>query len=82
MQKFSGGLQRPSKHPVKELIVKKMMEERLMTAKEVCAHLKISKSTWYEGLRRGVYPPGIKIGTRTRRWLASDIEDHLNGSQS
>lgn len=35
--------------------------------------LPISKSSWWEGVRQGVYPQPIRLGKRITAWRASDI---------
>ena len=56
---------------------KKIMDEKLLKLKEVLACLRISKSSWYDGVRRNVFPQPVRIGTRTVVWLESDIESYL-----
>ena len=56
---------------------KKIMDEKLLKLKEVLACLRISKSSWYDGVRRNVLPQPVRIGTRTVVWLESDIESYL-----
>jgi len=33
----------------------------------------ISKSTWWEGCRSGVFPKPVKLGPRTSAWRVEDI---------
>ena len=33
----------------------------------------VSRSSWYEGIKLGKYPPPIKIGPRSSAWRLSDI---------
>ena len=33
----------------------------------------ISKSAWWEGCRRGVFPKPVKLGPRTSAWRVEDI---------
>nr|WP_329889157.1 AlpA family phage regulatory protein [Stenotrophomonas sepilia] len=33
----------------------------------------VSKSTWWAGVRSGLYPSGCKISERTTAWRAEDI---------
>ena len=33
----------------------------------------ISKSTWWEGCRSGVFPKPVKLGPRTTAWRVEDI---------
>ena len=56
---------------------KKIMDEKLLKLKEVLQRLQISKSNWYDGVRRKVFPQPVRIGTRTVRWIESDIESYL-----
>lgn len=44
-----------------------------MTAKQTWEYLKISDSTFYDYIRRGLLPEGIAFGPRTKRWRKSDI---------
>ena len=56
---------------------KKFMDEKLLKLKEVLTRLRISKSTWYDGVSRKEFPQPVRIGTRTVAWLESDIEAYL-----
>ena len=33
----------------------------------------VSKSTWWEGCRSGVFPKPVKLGPRTSAWRVEDI---------
>jgi prophage regulatory protein len=33
----------------------------------------VSKSTWWEGVRRGRYPQPVKLGPRITAWRVEDI---------
>jgi prophage regulatory protein len=33
----------------------------------------ISRSKWWDGVRRGIYPPGILLSTKTRVWSCDSI---------
>ena len=33
----------------------------------------VGRSTWWEGMRTGRYPPSLKLGPRTTVWRVSDI---------
>ena len=41
----------------------------------VPAVLPISKSAWWDGIKRGKYPAPIKLGPRTTAWRWSDIAE-------
>lgn len=36
--------------------------------------LPISRSQWWDGVKRGVYPAPLKLGPRTTVWRLDDIE--------
>ena len=56
---------------------KKIMNEKLLKLGEILAWLRISKSTWYDGVKRNEFPQPIHIGTRTVVWRECDIENYL-----
>lgn len=37
--------------------------------------LPVSRSAWWNGIKSGLYPPGIKLGHRTRVWRFEEIEN-------
>jgi prophage regulatory protein len=36
----------------------------------------VSKTAWYDGIKRGIYPKPVKLGNRTSAWRSRDIQ-HL-----
>ena len=56
---------------------KKFMDDKLLKLHEVLDKLRISKSTWYDGVRRQEFPQPVRIGTRTVVWSENDIEAYL-----
>lgn len=48
--------------------------ESLLRLPEVLERFQIGRSTWYAGVKRGIYPPPVKIGYRTAVWRSSDID--------
>lgn len=53
----------------------------LLTLGDVCALFggtkPIDPSTLYRGIKRGTYPPPIKVGPGSSRWLRSECEAAL-----
>ena len=43
--------------------------------KTVLTIIPVCPSAWWQGIKDGRYPAGVKIGPRTTAWLQSDIED-------
>ena len=40
---------------------------------EVLRYIPVSKSSWWAGIREGVYPPPVKLSERTSGWRVEDI---------
>lgn len=40
---------------------------------EVLKLFPVSKSTWWQGVKGGVYPQPVKLSSRTTAWRVSDI---------
>ena len=38
----------------------------------------VGATTWWNGIRSGIYPQGIKISARRTAWRIEDIETLLN----
>ena len=38
----------------------------------------VSKSAWWDGIKKGHYPKGIKIGPNTTAWRSDHIQDLVN----
>lgn len=45
---------------------------------EVLRIYPVSRSTWYAGIRRGIFPQGVKLSQRTTAWRSSDIKKLLS----
>ena len=41
---------------------------RLLRLKEVLQIIPVSKSSFYQGIKTGKYPPPVKLGERTSAW--------------
>ncbi|MGA1863235.1 AlpA family phage regulatory protein [Deferribacter thermophilus] len=50
-----------------------MVQERLLRLKEVLEIIPVGRSTWYEGIKKGIFPKPIKLG-RSSFWKLSDIQ--------
>ena len=48
------------------------------------ALIPVSKSSWWDGIQKGIYPESVKIGPRTTAWKVEDIRNlikKLGGEQ-
>lgn len=52
---------------------------RLHNLHQVLSILGISRSAWYAGIQSGIYPTGLKLGKRSRRWTSEEIEMLIKG---
>ena len=41
----------------------------------IAAIIPVSKSTWWEGINKGIYPKPIKLSERTTAWEWQDINN-------
>ena len=44
-----------------------------LTPKQVCEHLNIAYTTFFEWVRQGKLPPGMEFSPKAKRWRMSDI---------
>lgn len=49
---------------------------------QVLAHIPVSKSTWWAGVKDGRYPPPVKLSSRCTAWRATDIVALVQALQS
>lgn len=49
------------------------MTEKLIKLKEVLEIFPVSKSTWYRGIKSGLYPTQIYLSVGCVAWKASEI---------
>ncbi|BAI79786.1 transcriptional regulator [Deferribacter desulfuricans SSM1] len=50
-----------------------MVQEKLLRLKDVLEIIPVGRSTWYEGIKKGIFPKPIKLG-RSSFWKLSDIQ--------
>ncbi len=43
--------------------------------RDVLRVIPVSKSTWWDGVRKKRFPASVKLGTRTTAWRVEDIRD-------
>ncbi|MGI4778018.1 MAG: helix-turn-helix transcriptional regulator [Janthinobacterium lividum] len=48
-------------------------DEKLLRVKEVLERLPICRSAWFNGVKDGRFPKGVKLGPKTVCWRASEI---------
>lgn len=39
----------------------------------------VSRATWWNGIRKGIFPKGRKLGPNTTVWLGADIQAVIDG---
>lgn len=45
---------------------------------EVLRLIPVSKSTWWDGVKIGLYPQPVRIGKRVTAWRVEDIQSLIN----
>ncbi len=56
-------------------------EAGFMRLPQILAIIPISRSAWWEGIRQGKYPRGVKLGAKTTVWRVEDIQALLRIGQ-
>jgi predicted DNA-binding transcriptional regulator AlpA len=49
-----------------------------MRLPDVLTLLGVSRSTFWQGIRDGRYPRGVKVGRRATAWRAADIRETID----
>ena len=50
-----------------------LAEDKLIRLREVLSLVPVSRSTWWAGVKSGIYPQPIKLGRKITCWRLSDI---------
>ncbi len=53
------------------------LEDRLLTIKDVCDKLSLSKTKIYNMIRSNEFPAGHQLGARCTRWPLSKVENWM-----
>jgi prophage regulatory protein len=53
------------------------MQDRMLNIREVAAKIGISRSTLYELVNDGRFPPAVRVTERVRRWPESDAANFI-----
>jgi prophage regulatory protein len=49
--------------------------EGFLRLPQVLQFVPVSKTVWWDGVKRGIYPPSVKLGARVTAWRAGDIRE-------
>jgi len=52
-------------------------QEGFIRLPQVLTIFPVSRSSWYAGIKSGIYPQGYKLGSRATAWKVSDIRKLL-----
>jgi prophage regulatory protein len=50
------------------------MSKRYLRLPQVLERIPVSKSTWWAGVKKGIFPASIKLSPRVTVWLESEID--------
>ena len=54
---------------------KDSIHTRFLRLPEVLKRIPVSKSTWWAGIRKGIYPKPVKLSERTSAWSEREIDE-------
>jgi prophage regulatory protein len=54
-----------------------MEEAAFLRVSDILRLIPVSRSTWWAGVRRGRYPPSVKLGPGITAWRAEDIRNFI-----
>lgn len=60
--------------------VKELPQTGFVRLPTVLAVFPVSKSTWWAGVKEGIFPQPVKLTQRTTAWRVEDIRDLLINS--
>jgi prophage regulatory protein len=49
--------------------------KRYLRLPQVLERIPVSKSTWWAGVKKGIFPKPIKLSVRVTAWLEADIDN-------
>jgi prophage regulatory protein len=58
----------------KEYKMNEVQHNRFLRINEVLHRVPISRATWYQGVKNGIYPAQIRLGRRTAVWREDEID--------
>ena len=50
-------------------------DDRLLRLPQVLARVPVARCTWWEGVKTGRFPAGVKLGPKLTVWRASAIDE-------
>lgn len=56
-----------------------LAEPQMLTVKDICSLMKVSRSTLYSWLEQGHFPRPVRVGRSSVRWFADDLEEWRKG---
>jgi|GEM_PF-3545565 len=59
----------------KDQIERREYKDRYLSLAEITQLLNCSRNAIYKWMKLGMFPPGIRVGIRARRWSEAQIHD-------
>jgi len=50
-----------------------IMDTGFLRLPQVLHYIPVSKTIWFEGIKKGIYPKQVKLSERTSAWRVEDI---------
>ena len=61
-------------------LAKSVLPEQGFVRLTILAVYPVSKATWWNGIKEGRLPAGVKLGPRTTAWRVEDIRKLIGGA--
>jgi len=58
----------------------KLIEAGFLRLPQVLEIFPVGKSTWWQGIKSGKYPSGVKLSSRVTAWRVEDIRKLIEGA--
>ncbi|ACV68895.1 helix-turn-helix transcriptional regulator [Desulfohalobium retbaense] len=55
---------------------------KLLRLKDVLDRVPVGRTSWWNGVKKGIFPQPIKLGPRTTCWREEDIDAFIEGLTS
>lgn len=62
-------------------IINTLPETGYLRLPNVLRLIPVGKTTWWDGVKKGRFPKGVKIGPRVTAWRVEDIRSLINSLQ-
>ena len=66
-------------HGMRPTELANLPDDSLISQNDVLTIIRISRTSWWRGVKDGRYPKPVKLGPRMNRWRIGNIRDLVRG---